>query len=657
MNSNEQNRFDGSLPAGSIFGLLRSHSKRLIMVVLLLVSLAMTDLAPPFAIKLLIDDVFVESPLSQSFGGQWRLLAIILGGLFLSYIIRNSLFYSSRMLSLRTSEDVCFSLRKQLFDHLQQLSLKFYRSNQPGRVGARVMDDTYKIQAFIQDKFPLLLLNFLKFQILIVMISVMNIRLALAAIIILPLQFVTYRYFKAPIRMSHSLAQENLSLAYGSVVEKFLGIEVVKGFSAEARESETFREAIDESRRSQIKSQRYHFAQKVTADLLVGLGTILLLAYGAFEVIKGNMKGGEFMMFFGYVMMLYPSVLEIISGVGHSSKAAASISRVYDMLDEPILDEGVLASGANTNARVTLDGDIVFDRVSFAYDDANPVLADISFTIESGQRIAITGPSGSGKSTAINLLPRFINPTSGTIHIGDRDTSKLDLNTIRSAFGIAFQEVFLFNATIYENLRYARPDAKREEVERICALTGADEVIARLPKGFETRLSDFGVELSRGEKQRITLARALLKDAPFLIFDEATASIDRESSHRIMKTISSTMTDRTIIMVTHEAYLLDMVDRVICIRDGRICFDGAPGEYMDREFGNSSLPAHDLPHNRPMTEVKSPDENSGDDFCEEPALKAPSKVADGYIDTLGQRADDAIDDLETTPDTWLKKEN
>ena len=363
--------------SGSIFGLLRTHTRPLASVLVLLIMLAMTDLAPPFAIKLLIDDVFADSEFAQSFGGAWRLLAVILAVLFASYIVRNALFYSSRMLSLRTSEDICFSLRKQLFDHLQQLNLKFYRSNQPGRVGARVMDDTFKIQAFIQDKFPLLLLNLLKFQILIVVVCMMNIRLALAAIVILPLQFVTYRVFRTPIKHSHGEAQENLSLAYGSVVEKFLGIEVVKGFSAEARESATFHQAIDESRRSQIKSQRYHFAQKVAADLLVGMGTILLLAYGAFEVIKGHMKGGEFMMFFGYVMMLYPSVLEIISGVGHSSKATASVSRVYDMLHEPTHDAGVLSSQNDTIDPHDLAGEIVFDHVSFAYEDSAGVLHDI----------------------------------------------------------------------------------------------------------------------------------------------------------------------------------------------------------------------------------------------------------------------------------------
>jgi ABC-type multidrug transport system fused ATPase/permease subunit len=633
-----------------MIGLLRERGSQLSSVVVLLILLALTDLVPPYAIKLLIDDVFTGSEQAEALGGAWRLLGLILIGLFLSYIARNALFYAGKMLSLRMSEDICFSMRRRLFDHLQQMSLRFYRSNQPGRVSARVMDDTYKIQTFIQEKLPLLMLNLIKFQILICVICVMNIRLALAAIIILPLQFVTYRFFRGPIKLSHSEAQENLSLAYGSVVEKFLGVEVVKGFNAEARESETFNAAIDESRKSQIKSQRYHFAQKVTADLLVGLGTILLLAYGAFEVIKGHMKSGEFIMFFGYVMMLYPSVLEIISGVGHSTKATASVSRVMDMLEVPIHDEGVMHRETSDSGDLLRD-EIVFDSVSFAFDDATEVLHNVSFAIPHGSRVAITGPSGSGKSTTINLLPRFLKPSSGSIKVGDRDTGDLPLTTLRSGISIAFQEVFLFNATIDENLRYARPDATRAEVERACKITGVHKMISRLPKGYETRLSDYGVELSRGEKQRITLARALLKNSPILILDEATASIDRESSRSLVQTIFEEVQNRTIIMVTHEANLLDLVDRVICIRDGKVDFDGEPEAYVRREYGSEPLSMFGSPaqHQAPQgseTDQSSPSPQIADNSREdtpmgyiEPSERGSQKPSLGRFDAQDRRGE------------------
>lgn len=565
--------------SGRVMSLMRPHAGRMFRVIGCLLALVVIDLAPPYAIKLLIDDVFPSSELAQSVGGSGMLLAMILGGLLVTFALRNTFFFWSKMLSLRTSEDVCFSLRKRLFDHLQQMSLRFYSANQPGRVGARVMDDTYKIQSFIQDKFPILMLNALKVQVLVVVLCVLNLRLALAALAILPLQYMACRFFRVPIRRSHSEAQENLSAAYGSLVEKFMGMEVVKGFSGEQRESEIFNEAIDRSRKSQIKSQRYHFFQKITADLLVGLGTILLIAYGAFEVIRGRMLGGQFMMFFGFVMMLYPAVLKVISDVAHLSKATASVGRVFEMLEEPAQDAGA-GAGVDEDSVPVSGGSVEFRDVVFGFERGSPILRGVDLAIRSGERVAIVGPSGAGKSTAMKLLPRFIEPTSGRVLIGGMDAAEIPLASLRASIGMAFQEVFMFNASISENLRYARADATLEEIRAACRLTGIDGVIERLPDGYETRLSDYGAELSRGEKQRLTLARALLKDAKILILDEATASIDPGSSRGIVQEILDATPDRTVIMITHEIGLVDMMDRVIGIRDGKVFFDGSPATYL-----------------------------------------------------------------------------
>ncbi|MEM9373891.1 MAG: ABC transporter ATP-binding protein [Planctomycetota bacterium] len=569
-------------PGGRVVGLLRPHAGRMARVMACLLALVVIDLAPPYAIKLLIDDVFPTSELARGVGGSGMLLLLILAGLLVTYALRNTFFFWSKMLSLRTSEDICFSLRRRLFDHLQQMSLRFYSANQPGRVGARVMDDTYKIQSFIQDKLPILILNLLKVQVLVVVLCVLNLRLALAALAILPLQYVTCRFFRVPIRRSHTEAQEHLSAAYGSLVEKFMGMEVVKGFSGERRESAIFNEAIDRSRESQIKSQRYHFFQKITADLLVGLGTILLIAYGAFEVLKGRMQGGQFMMFFGLVMMLYPAVLSVISDVAHLSKATASVGRVFEMLEEPAQDAGAAGAEQEESGQI-LGGSVEFRDVVFGFDRGSPILRGIDLAIRSGERVAIVGPSGAGKSTALKLLPRFIEPTSGRVLIGGEDASQIRLPTLRASMGIAFQEVFMFNASISENLRYARADASIEEMRAACRVTGVDHVIERLPDGYETRLADYGAEMSRGEKQRLTLARALLRDSKILILDEATASIDPASSRGIVREILDATPERTVIMVTHEIGLLDMMDRVIGIRDGRVFFDGSPGAYLKSE--------------------------------------------------------------------------
>jgi len=559
---------------GRLADLLRPHARRLGLVVGLLGLLVATNLALPYAVKLLIDDVF---PHENGSGGNWGLLWVILPLLGLIFVIRNALFYPSRMLSVRVSEDVCFAIRQRLFEYLQQLSMRFYKAQQPGKVGSRLLDDTFKIQFFIQDKLPTLLLNLLLAQVLLIILYAVNWRLALASSLVLPLHFGTYWFFRHPIKRRHSEAQENVAAAYGNVVEKFLGMEVVKGFTGEAREKDRFHRAIDASRDSQIGTQRYEFMQKVVADLFVGAGTVFLFGFGAWQVMHGHMTGGTFIMFFGYIGMLYPAMQEVITGTSHLSKTTACVDRVFEMLQQPGSESD--SSHSDDHAPdVPILGAIEFRNVSFAYGHGRTILKNISLSIRSGERLAITGPSGSGKSTLLNLLPRFIDPTAGEVLIDGHEVRSIPINRLRRAIGIAFQEVFLFDASISENLRYARPEATIEELADVCRLTGADRFIEKRAEGYESRIGPYGSDLSRGERQRINMARALLKNPLILVLDEAAASIDNKSSVAVMQSIFKRLRNRTIILITHKPELIALADRVVVIRDGKVDFDGPPGE-------------------------------------------------------------------------------
>ncbi|MCP3902019.1 MAG: ATP-binding cassette domain-containing protein [Planctomycetes bacterium] len=562
--------------------LIRPFGGWLALVVVLLCLLTITDMALPWFLKLLVDDVFVPA---ASGGGNWSLLWLILPGIGVIYVSRNTLFFLSRMRALRISEDLCFELRQRIFEHLQQLSMRFYRSHQPGRLSARLMDDTFRIQLFIQDKLPTLIRYLLEFQVLLIIVYAVNWRLALASTIVLPLHLLVYRRYRRSIRSSHSEAQQQLEVAHGSVVEQFLGIEVVKGFTAEERESRSFREAIDASRRSKIRSQRFHFSQKVAADLVVGVGTVLLLGYGAWEVAQARMTGGSFLMFFWYVKMLYPAALEVISGAGHLSRASASADRIFEMLDEPMTEKA--SKGEDVDPE-SVAGAIAFEGVSFAYEPGGaPALTGIDLEIRPGEHIAVTGPSGSGKSTLLSLLPRFNEADTGRVLIDGRPVDDLNVRALRRLFGIVFQDLFLFDASIYENLRYARPKATPDELIEACRITGAHEFIDRLPHGYDTRIGASGVELSRGEKQRITIARALVRNPRILILDEATASLDAVSGREIMRTVLERAQDRTVILVTHDNELLDLVDRVVALEQGRITFEGTPAD-MDHPLISNS---------------------------------------------------------------------
>ena len=539
--------------------LIRPWSGQITLVVILVGILALADMVLPWALALLIDNAFP----ALSEGNGWELLWIILGSLCAIYVLRNFLFYISRMISVRVSEEVCFDLRQRLFNHMQKLGLGFYKSKKPGEVSSRVMDDTFKIQVFIQDKLPTLLRYTIEFQVLIILLYVVNWRLALASTIVLPFHLWIYKKFYLPIRQSHHRAQEHLAEAHGNLIESFLGAQVVKGFSAEKRETETFLQSIRAGRDNQIKTQKFQFAQKVVADLLVGAGTVMLIGYGAWEVYTGSMTIGLFLMFFWYVRMLYPSVLEVISGTGHFSRTSASVDRVLEMLDEPIDD--ITFEMRTRSQDFNIIGPIEFNDVSFEYEANTPVLTDINLQINPGEHLAITGPSGSGKSTLISLLPRFNEPTSGKITIGGHDIADMRMQDVRGMFGFAFQEAFLFKASILDNLLYAKPTASMANIKNACKLTGAHSFIEKMPEGYNTQIGGQGVELSHGQKQRINLARALIRDTQSLVIDETTASIDAESSRKIIEVVLEQMLGRTVIIVTHDPTILALVQRVITL--------------------------------------------------------------------------------------------
>lgn len=542
--------------------LIRPWSGQVTFIVILVGLLALADMVLPWALSLLVDDVF---PALSAKEGGWELLWIILVSLCTIYVLRNVFFFISRMISVRVSEQVCFNLRQRLFNHMQQLGMSFYKSNRPGQVSSRVMDDTFRIQTFIQDKLPTLLRYIIEFQILLIILYVVNWKLALASTVVLPLHLWTYKKFYLPIRDSHHRAQEHLAQAHGNLIETFLGAQVVKGFSAEHRESESFLRTIRAGREDQIKTQRFQFAQKVVADLLVGVGTVLLLGYGAWEVYVGSMSIGMFLMFFWYVRMLYPAVLEIISGTGHFSRASASVDRVLEMLDEPV-DEIAYDMRSNKQA-LQLVGPIEFHGVSFSYDGKTEVLQNINIHIDAGEHVVITGPSGSGKSTLLSLLPRFNDPTRGVITVGGHDIKDIRLQDVRGMYGIAFQDAFLFNATILDNLRYARPSASTREIVDACKLTGANDFIEQLSNGYETKIGEPGGELSHGQKQRINLARALVRQPQTLIIDETTASIEATAARLITKDILEHMSGRTVIIVTHDVAVIQLVQRVLTVEN------------------------------------------------------------------------------------------
>ncbi len=562
--------------------LLGPYRLRLTAAVLMLIGLTAVNIVIPQLVAVVFDEVFPN--------GHWLLLMTVLGAMLGLYAVRNLLYFGGKTISVTVGEDVCFSLRKCLFERLQHMSLRFYHQNKPGQLSSRVMNDSYVIQQFIQNELPKLVQALLLFLGIIATIYAMNWQLALASTVVLPMHIAAYYYFRRPIKRASSAAQRHLAEATGNLIEKFLGIEVVKGFAGEARENAAFERSIDQSRRSELRGQRYHVLQKVLADLLVGLGVVFLFGFGAYQVMgrpaDEALAPGDFIAFFWYIRMLYPTVIDMMSGSAKLARASASIDRAYEVL-ELIPDEPDTAS----HAPVEVHGRLSFRGVGFAYPDGGPVLSGVSFDVEPGEACAIVGASGAGKSTLMSLVPRLNEPTEGEVLLDGVDVKGLALKQLRGAIGVAFQETFLFSSTILENLRYARPEASEDEVIAVVRQIGMHEFVLGLPNGYDTMVGDAGLSLSRGQKQQITLARAMLKAPKVLILDEATSSIDEAREAVLIPEVIRFMKGKTTLMVTHRPALLRHVDKVIHIEKGRIAYDGPPSGFDIESFLRSSAMA------------------------------------------------------------------
>jgi len=542
--------------------------------ILALFLLTAVNMATPIVVGAVFSRVFPER--------NWPLLWIILGGLAALFLIRNFLFYQSKCTAMKVGEEVCFNLRTRLFESLQQKSLAYTRTQSPGKLSSKVMNDSLKIQEFIQGDLPNFIQAALLFTGLFVMIYVLNWPLALASTFILPLHVLTYRYFGGRIKQASRRSREHIDFAAGNIVESLAGVEVVKGFLGEERESRAFQKAISSSRRSQLETLRFVALQKVCADILVGVGMLALIGFGAYQVIGKPeavaMNSGDFIAFFWYIKMLYPTVIDLMSSGGKLAGVHVSIERAFELLDDPP------AAGDPARVKPPLRGNIEFDQVSFSFepsvhdDVSSPpkeaaetdVLKEISFSIDSGTVCAITGPSGAGKTTMVSMLPLLLRFERGSIRIDGHDIRTMDLSHLRRSIGVVFQECFLFNTTIMENLRYARPDALPYQIIEVCVQTGADQFISQLPQGYNSIVGENGVTLSRGQKQMITLTRAVIKNPEILILDEATASLDPSLESYVIPTILELMKGRTTLMITHNPKLLEHADCELMLENGRI---------------------------------------------------------------------------------------
>ncbi len=407
------------------------------------------------------------------------------------------------------------------------------------------------------------------------------------ALVLMPLDILIYRLFRGAITEAARKAKGEVANVSGDLVEQFTGVETLKSAASEKKEQEKFAFSMQRGMTAKLRERRFYLLQKVSADMVAGLSLMVLFLAGGFMVFEGSLSTAEFVAFYAYIGLLYPEVIHLVSDMGKFSSATASFDRVYEILHTtPDVEE---RPGARPY-RIR-EGLIELENVTFAYsagandgnflpdgrserdsgsgsESSDPaarqlLFSDLSIRIEPGEHVLISGPSGCGKSTLLNLLPRFYDPLSGRILLDGIDNRDFTLAALRAQIGFVFQQSFLFNISVLENIRYARPDATKSQVRAAAELADADSFISKLPQQYMTTIGEGGVQLSYGERQRIGLARALLKDPAIIILDEALGALDMDSRETVIDNLMQIAAQRTMLVVTHYPASFPEMDKVV----------------------------------------------------------------------------------------------
>lgn len=473
-------------------------------------------------------------------------------------------------------ERVRYDLRQKLFNHLQDLSLSYYNQTPVGWIMSRVTSDVERVAELVT--WGLLDITWGMMNIITATYFMMRInwRLGLIVFTLIPILVITAAEFKKKIIVEYRAVRKINSKITGAYNENITGVKVVKAFGREERNMREFGELTSEMYKAGFRAAWLSALFLPTVQILsaVALGSIIW--YGGFQASIGNMTVGGIQAFVSYVVFMIWPIQEMARVYAEMQQAIASAERIFSLMDSA----PDITNLPNAIDPGTIQGDIIFEGVNFQYEDDDPVLEAFNLHVKQGETIALVGPTGGGKTTIINLLGRFFEPTSGRIQIGGRDYKELCLEAIQSRIGVVLQTPHLFSGTIRENIRYGKLEATDEEITQAAQISGADEFISGLEKGYEEEVGEGGNLLSVGQKQLISLARAVLRQPEIFIMDEATSSVDTLTEALIQSGMEKLMEGRTSFVIAHRLSTIKNADRILVIIDGKIAEMGNHKELL-----------------------------------------------------------------------------
>ena len=556
---------------------LRPYRGQFLGALFAMVLYGSTDGIIPFLIRSILDDVFGKND-------PQMLYFLPLMVVFFA-VLRGTFGFLQSYLSTSVGHNIVRDIRNAIHRHLLSLSPSYFERNGSGSLMSRITNDTLTVRYAITDVFVTVLRESVRIVSLLCAALYIDPVLGLIAFTVFPLGILPVLKFGKKVKRLSRVGQDQFGGLTGVLNESIIGHRVVQAFNREEYESEKFARENELLTKTFRRAERYGALSAPTNEILASIAISGVLLYGGLSVMKQVRTQGDFLAFITAMFLLYEP-LKRLGRVNNAYQNALSAGeRIVEVLDvEPeIQDRPDAVELINESQRIE------FANVSFSYrrgtngDGAEErALTNVSLSIEPGETVALVGMSGGGKSTLMNLLPRFYDPTEGEIRIGGRDIREYTLRSLRDSIAVVSQQPFLFNDSIVTNIRYGKPGASFEEVQEAAKLAYAADFIERLPEGYETIVGEHGMRLSGGERARIALARAFLKDAPILILDEATASLDSESESMVQKSIDSLMADRTVLVVAHRLATVRKADRIAVLVHGRIVEQGSHEELLER---------------------------------------------------------------------------
>jgi subfamily B ATP-binding cassette protein MsbA len=547
---------------------LRPYLRQFFLALFFMLIVALTTAGTALLVRPILDDIFMNRMAHM----LWPLTA----GIVALYVLKGWASYVQAFKMKKIGQAVVRDIRNDLFSHLQRLSLSFFHKHSTGSIISRFVNDILLVQEAVTMALASLLRDTLTIICLVGVIFYRDWRLAVVAVVVLPVALYPITRFGRTSRRVGKKSQVQIGTLSAILHESVTGAKVVRAFTMEEEEIKRFKAENSRLYSLYLKMKRVEALSPAVMEVLGSLGAAGVVFFGGRQVINGNMTPGTFFSFLTAVLLLYQPIKRLATVNNRIQEALAASDRIFAILDtEPdILD----CEGAADLESVT--SGVTFRNVTFGYN-SDMILRDLDLEVAVGEKVAIVGASGAGKSTLVNLIPRFFDPARGAVLVDGTDIRKTTLRSLRSLIGLVTQETILFNDTIYANIAYGRPGATKEQIVEAARVAYAHDFITSLPRGYETVVGERGLMISGGERQRICIARAILKDAPILILDEATSALDSEAAKIVQEALGNLLQGKTAFIIAHSFATVLKADRIAVLDDGRIVQQGKHQELLE----------------------------------------------------------------------------